>query len=59
MICRTAGVSSQADIGGGTRVWRWAQARERAAVGRNCSLTKGVHVDFSVWIGDNVVGCGS
>jgi UDP-3-O-[3-hydroxymyristoyl] glucosamine N-acyltransferase len=42
MIRLTAGVSPQAGIGAGTCVWREAQVREEAAVGRNSILHKGV-----------------
>jgi UDP-2-acetamido-3-amino-2,3-dideoxy-glucuronate N-acetyltransferase len=48
----TADVSDQAQIGDGTQIWHQAQVRERAKVGRNCILSKGVYVDFDVQIGD-------
>lgn len=53
MIRPTAEVSLHASIGGGTSVWRQAQVREGAVVGRNCILGKDMYVDFNVRIGDN------
>ncbi|MGC9521709.1 MAG: acyltransferase [Anaerolineae bacterium] len=50
----TADVSAEAEIGAGTRVWHHCQIRERAHIGRNCTLGKGVYVDFEVRIGENV-----
>jgi UDP-2-acetamido-3-amino-2,3-dideoxy-glucuronate N-acetyltransferase len=49
----TAEVSPEATIGEGTSIWHQAQVRERARVGRNCILGKGVYVDFDVTLGDN------
>jgi UDP-2-acetamido-3-amino-2,3-dideoxy-glucuronate N-acetyltransferase len=49
----TAEVSPQAIIGAGTSIWHQAQVRERAQIGRNCILGKGVYVDFDVTLGDN------
>jgi UDP-2-acetamido-3-amino-2,3-dideoxy-glucuronate N-acetyltransferase len=49
----TAEVSDLAQLGPGTRVWHHAQVRERARIGCNCILGKGVYVDFDVTIGDN------
>jgi UDP-2-acetamido-3-amino-2,3-dideoxy-glucuronate N-acetyltransferase len=50
----TADVSPQAVIGDGTKIWHHSQVRERAIIGRNCILSKGVYVDCDVRIGDNV-----
>ena len=50
----TADVSAQAVIGPGTRIWHQAQVRERANLGANCIVGKGVYIDFDVSIGDNV-----
>ena len=50
----TAEVSPQAIIGDGTRIWHQAHIRERARLGRNCIIGKGVYIDFDVIIGDNV-----
>lgn len=52
-IHATAEVSPQARIGAGTQIWHQAQVRERAVIGRNCILGKGVYVDFDVTLGDN------
>ncbi|MCB8953590.1 MAG: N-acetyltransferase [Ardenticatenales bacterium] len=49
----TADVSSQAEIGAGTVIWHQAQVRERAIIGGNCILGKGVYVDFDVHLGDH------
>jgi acetyltransferase-like isoleucine patch superfamily enzyme len=49
----TAEVSQSAEIGPGTRVWHQAQIRERARIGSNCIISKGVYVDFEVQVGDN------
>jgi acetyltransferase-like isoleucine patch superfamily enzyme len=49
----TADVSPQAIIGEGSRIWHHCQIRERAEIGRNCVLSKGVYIDFEVRIGDN------
>jgi UDP-2-acetamido-3-amino-2,3-dideoxy-glucuronate N-acetyltransferase len=48
----SADVAESAELGEGTRVWHQAQVRERAVVGRECILGKGVYVDFEVHIGD-------
>jgi UDP-2-acetamido-3-amino-2,3-dideoxy-glucuronate N-acetyltransferase len=50
----TAEVSETAEIGAGTSIWHQCQVRERAHIGRNCILGKGVYVDFEVVLGDNV-----
>ena len=49
----SAEVSAEAIIGEGTSIWHQAQVRERARIGRNCILGKGVYVDFDVTLGDN------
>ncbi|MBI4758454.1 MAG: N-acetyltransferase [Chloroflexi bacterium] len=54
VIHPTAFVSSEAQIGPGIRVWHHCQVRERAVVGANCILGKGVYVDAGVIIGNNV-----
>jgi acetyltransferase-like isoleucine patch superfamily enzyme len=48
----TAEVSPDASIGAGTRIWHYVQIRERATIGEECNLGKGVYVDFDVVIGD-------
>ena len=50
----TADVSDSAEIGAGTSIWHQCQIRERACIGQNCILGKGVYVDFEVVLGDNV-----
>jgi UDP-2-acetamido-3-amino-2,3-dideoxy-glucuronate N-acetyltransferase len=50
----TADVSSQAEIGEGTRVWSNVQIRERAKVGRNCIIGRNCYIEFDVTVGDNV-----
>ena len=50
----TAEVSDQAEIGPGTSIWHQSQVRERARIGRNCILSKGVYVCAGAVIGDNV-----
>jgi UDP-2-acetamido-3-amino-2,3-dideoxy-glucuronate N-acetyltransferase len=49
----TAEVSKAAVIGENVKVWNWVQIRERARIGNNCILSKGVYVDFEVEIGPN------
>jgi acetyltransferase-like isoleucine patch superfamily enzyme len=49
----TAEVSPDAEVGGGTRVWRNAHIREGARVGRGCNIGAGVYVGEGVLIGDN------
>jgi acetyltransferase-like isoleucine patch superfamily enzyme len=53
-IHASADVSPSAVIGDGTAIWHEAQIRERASLGRNCIVGKGVYVDFDVTIGNNV-----
>ncbi len=50
----TADVSEKAKIGEGTSIWHQCQVRERAQLGKNCILGKGVYIDFEVVLGDNV-----
>src|SRR5262245_8784958 len=50
----TAEGSPSAEIGPGTLVWHQAQIRERARVGANCIVSKGVYIDFDVQVGNNV-----
>lgn len=45
-------VDRTAEIGAGTKVWAFAQVREKARVGRNCVISNGVYVDTGVRIGD-------
>jgi acetyltransferase-like isoleucine patch superfamily enzyme len=50
----TAEVSPHAEIGAGTMIWHQAQVREKARLGANCILSKGVYVDIGVTLGNNV-----
>jgi UDP-2-acetamido-3-amino-2,3-dideoxy-glucuronate N-acetyltransferase len=50
----TADVSPMTSIGEGTSIWHQAQVREKVRLGKNCTIGKGVYVDFEVCIGDNV-----
>lgn len=50
----TADVSPEAQIGLGTQIWHQSQVRERARIGSNCIIGKGVYIDFDVTVGDNV-----
>jgi acetyltransferase-like isoleucine patch superfamily enzyme len=49
-----AEVSPEAEIGDGTLVWRNAQIREQARMGRKCIVGQSAYIDFGVIIGDNV-----
>ncbi len=50
----TADISPQALIGKGTKIWQHCQVRERAVIGCNCILSKGVYIDSDVHIGNHV-----
>jgi acetyltransferase-like isoleucine patch superfamily enzyme len=50
----SADVSPQAIIGEGTKIWQHCQVREKAVLGMNCILSKGVYIDAGVVIGKNV-----
>lgn len=52
MIHSTADVSTEAKIGAGTQVWNEAQIRERAIVGNDCVIGKGVYIDRDVVVGN-------
>jgi acetyltransferase-like isoleucine patch superfamily enzyme len=52
MIHASAEVSDQSVIGNGTTIWNEVQVRERARIGSECILAKGVYVDCDVTIGD-------
>jgi acetyltransferase-like isoleucine patch superfamily enzyme len=54
MIHATAEVSSDAQIGSGTKIWHQAHIREGVVIGKNCIIGKDVYIDFDVVIGDNV-----
>src|SRR5947208_11980260 len=50
----TAEVSSTAQIGAGTHIWRQVYVREHARIGESCNIGKGVYIDAHVHIGSNV-----
>jgi UDP-2-acetamido-3-amino-2,3-dideoxy-glucuronate N-acetyltransferase len=50
----SAEVSSEANIGPGTKIWHQVQVRGGAKIGANCILSKGVYVDTGVTLGNNV-----
>ena len=52
-IHKTAEISPMAKIGKGCKIWNDVQIRERAVIGENNILGKGVYVDFDVIIGSN------
>jgi histone H3/H4 len=49
----TAIIESE-EIGAGTEIWHFAHVREKAKIGKNCTIGKGVYIDTEVEIGDNV-----
>ena len=49
-----AEIATDAQIGGGTKIWRDVQVREQAHIGENCNIGKGVYIDRDVHIGSNV-----
>ena len=49
----TAIVESE-EIGEGTKLWHFVHVREKARMGKNCNIGKGVYIDLEVEIGDNV-----
>ena len=49
----SAEVHATAVIGDGTSVWHLAQIRERAHLGANCVVGRGVYVGTEVFVGDN------
>lgn len=54
MIHKTADVCSDSKIGENTKIWHYAQVREKVNIGDNCIIGKNVYIDFGVKIGDNV-----
>ena len=50
----TAEVSTDAQLGAGTRIWHHAQVREGVHMGSQCIVGKGTYIDFDVAIGNNV-----
>lgn len=49
-----AAVDDSAQLGEGTRVWGLAQVREKARLGRGCTVGRGAYVDRGVQVGDHV-----
>jgi UDP-2-acetamido-3-amino-2,3-dideoxy-glucuronate N-acetyltransferase len=45
-------VDPAASLGAGTKVWAFAQIREKARIGRNCVISNGAYVDTGVRVGD-------
>lgn len=50
----SADVDDSVVLGAGTTVWHLAQIREKARLGRDCSVGRGAYVGPGVIIGDNV-----
>jgi UDP-3-O-[3-hydroxymyristoyl] glucosamine N-acyltransferase len=49
-----AEVSPDAEIDNGTKIWPFAQIRERARIGKDCNISNGVYIDKDVKIGNRV-----
>lgn len=47
-------ISSRAKIGPGTKIWHFAQVREHAVIGTDCTISKGCYIDEHVTIGNRV-----
>ncbi len=54
MIHPTAIVDASARIGDGTKVWAFAQIREKVKIGRDCMVGNGAYLDAGVEVGDRV-----
>lgn len=52
-VHETADVSSEAVIGNGSKIWNYAQVRERARLGENVIVGRGAYVGTGVDVGDN------
>ncbi len=52
-IHKSANVSSDSEIGGGTKVWINSQIREKSQIGKNCIISKDTYIDTEVIIGNN------
>lgn len=50
----TSDISSEAQIGEGTKIWHHVQIMPGALIGKNCNFGKGVYIDAGVSVGDNV-----
>jgi len=54
VIEESAVVHASASVGLGTRIWGLTQVRERAELGRDCTVGRGVYIGVEVRIGDRV-----
>lgn len=50
-IADTAVVAESAAVGPGTRIWHFAQVRERARIGDQCNVGKGAYIGADVVVG--------
>jgi UDP-2-acetamido-3-amino-2,3-dideoxy-glucuronate N-acetyltransferase len=53
MIHELADVEPGAQIGDGTKIWRWTHVRPKAVIGENCTIGQNCYIDEAV-IGNNV-----
>ena len=49
----TADVAPDAVVGAGSKIWHYAQVREKAVLGKNCVVGRGAYVGTAVEVGDN------
>jgi len=49
-----AEVEADAQIGNGTRIWRYSHIRSHASIGERCNIGMGVYIDTHVQIGSRV-----
>jgi acetyltransferase-like isoleucine patch superfamily enzyme len=54
LIHPTAIVDATALIGEETKVWAFAQIREKVRIGRGCTVGNGAYIDTGVHVGDRV-----
>lgn len=52
VIHETADVADSARVGGGSKVWHYAQVRENARIGDNCIVGRGAYIGTGVELGD-------
>lgn len=52
-IQQSAEIAPDAQVGDGTVIWHLAQVREKAILGRNCTIGRGAYVGVGVVMGDN------
>lgn len=53
-VQKSAIIENDVQIGDGTKVWHFAQIREKSQIGANCIIGKSVFIDFGSEVGDNV-----